>query len=107
MNPARFHHQHALGITRRELLQVGYSGLLGIGLPSLLAHQARAKERKRVHPAQGSTADSVIFIFLTGAPSHIDTFDMKPNAPAEIRGAFAPIATAASGVMVCEHLPLL
>jgi len=98
MKSARSHHQHGLGITRRELLQVGYSGLLGIGLPSLLAHQARAAERKRTQPVLRSTADSVIFIFLTGAPSHIDTFDMKPDAPTEIRGSFTPIATAAPGV---------
>ena len=49
----------------------------------------------------------MILIFLTGAPSHLDTFDLKPNAPVEIRGTFRPIATRTAGVQVCEHLPLL
>ena len=93
-------HRHAIGLTRRELLQVGYSGLLGIGLPSLLARQARAE-------AKPKRAKSVILIFLTGAPSHLDMFDLKPNAPVEIRGTFKPIATRAPGVQVCEHLPQL
>ena len=93
-------HRHAIGLTRRELLQVGYSGLLGIGLPSLLARQARAEAKPR-------RAKSVILIFLTGAPSHLDMFDLKPNAPVEIRGTFKPIATRAPGVQVCEHLPML
>ena len=93
-------HRHAIGLTRRELLQVGYSGLLGIGLPTLLARQAHADAKPR-------RARSVILIFLTGAPSHLDTFDLKPNAPVEIRGTFKPIATRAAGVQVCEHLPML
>ena len=93
-------HRHAIGLTRRELLQVGYSGLLGIGLPSLLARQARAEAKPR-------RAKSVILIFLTGAPSHLDMFDLKPNAPVEVRGTFRPIATRAVGVQVCEHLPQL
>ena len=94
-------HQHRIGITRRELLQVGYSGLLGIGLPSLLAGRAQAAADG------GARARSVILIFQTGAPSHLDTFDVKPEAPAEIRGEFKPIATKAGGVHVCEHLPEL
>ncbi len=93
-------HRHGIGITRRELLQVGYSGLLGIGLPSLLASRAHAS-------ATGGRGKSVILIFLTGAPSHIDTFDPKPEAPAEVRGSFRPIDTVAPGVRVCEPLPLL
>jgi hypothetical protein len=105
MNQQDTSHRHTLGITRRELLQVGYSGLLGMGLPSLLAHQAGAAagaggtERRR--------ARSVILVFLTGAPSHLDTFDLKPDAPAEVRGTFQPIATRAVGVQICEHLPRL
>jgi hypothetical protein len=104
MSPWGVGHRHTVGITRRELLQVGYSGLLGLGLPSLLAHQARAAgtsggDAKRSH--------RVILIFLTGAPSHIDTFDLKPDAPAEVRGSFRPIATRAVGVQICEHLPRL
>ncbi|MBM4071295.1 MAG: DUF1501 domain-containing protein [Planctomycetes bacterium] len=94
-------HSHRIGITRREMLQVGYSGLLGLGLSSVLGGgvAAAATERRQ--------ARSVIIVFLTGAPSHIDMFDMKPEAPAEIRGEFRPIATRLPGVQVCEHLPLL
>lgn len=97
-------HRHSIGITRRELLQVGYSGLLGLGLPSLLAQQARSAATSR---RDEQRARSVILIFLTGAPSHIDTFDLKPDAPVEVRGTFQPIATRAIGVQICEHLPQL
>lgn len=92
-------HRHATGITRRELIQVGYSGLLGMGISSLLAGRSRAAIAPR--------AKSVVLIFQTGAPSHLDTFDLKPEAPAEIRGAFKGIDTSAPGVTFCEHLPLL
>ena len=56
-------------------------------------------------PARPSKAKSVVLIFLTGAPSHLDTFDLKPDAPVEIRGEFKSIATKAPGVNYCEHLP--
>ena len=92
---------HGTGLSRRELLQVGYSGLLGLGLSSLWAGRSGAA------PTAPHKAKSVVLIFLTGAPSHIDTFDLKPEAPAEIRGEFKPIATRAPGVAFCEHLPLL
>ena len=75
---------------------------MGMGLPSLLGGQARANAE--VMPRRGK---SVILIFLTGAPSHIDTFDMKPEAPAEVRGGFQPIPTKLPGVSICEHLPQL
>ena len=91
--------RHPIGIHRRELLQVGYSGLLGIGLSSVLGQTARAETRR--------SPKSVIIVFLTGAPSHIDMFDLKPDAPAEIRGEFRPTATRTSGLLVCEHLPRL
>jgi hypothetical protein len=100
-------HSHSVGITRRELVQAGYSGLLGIGLPSLFARQAMAKPAQPLDRGPKREGKSVIFIFLTGAPSQIDTFDMKPEASAEIRGSFQPIATQAPGVHICEHLPLL
>src|SRR5262245_45743160 len=93
-------HRHGAGLTRRELVQVGFSGLLGMGLPSLWAHGARAS-------ATNGRAKSVLLIFQTGAPSHIDTLDPKPEAPAEIRGEFQPIETRAPVVRICEHLPLL
>ena len=100
-------HPRALGITRRELVQAGFSGLLGIGLPSLLARQAMAKPSNEPGRRANPKGKSVIFIFLPGAPSQLDTFDMKPEAPAEIRGSFQPIATRVPGIQICEHLPLL
>jgi hypothetical protein len=81
-------------IDRRTLLKVGGLGLAGIGLPS-----ARASTREAV-------ASSVILIWLSGGSSHIDMWDMKPQAPAEYRGEFRPVATSAPGVEICEHLPL-
>jgi hypothetical protein len=98
-------HRHQTGVSRRELLQAGYSGLLGVGLPSVLG--------RRVHAAGTSPSElarspkSVIIVFLTGACSHHDTFDLKMDAPAEIRGEFQPIATTIPGYSICEHLPQL
>ncbi len=94
-------HRHAVGLTRRELLQVGYSGLLGMGLTSLGA-------RAQASGATGSAAArarSVVLIFQTGAPSQIDTFDPKPGAPAEIRGEFRAVPTVVPGISFSEHLP--
>lgn len=98
-------------LSRRELIGVGGISLLGLGLPGFLRNQfapsrATAAERPAVLPGFGK-AESVIFIYLQGAPSHIDLWDPKPGAPAEIRGEFAPIATAAPGMMVGEVLPQL
>ncbi len=87
-------------LSRREVLQAGASGLLGLTLPRLL----RAAESP-TGPAP--RADHCILLFLDGGPSHLDTWDMKPNAPAEIRGAFKPIATTVPGVQLCELLPRL
>ena len=104
MTVAFIGHRHSVGLYRRELLQVGYSGLLGLGLPSLLGARERAAPAAR---QSAKPAKSVILIFLTGAPSHIDTFDLKPDAPAEVRGTFKPRSTRVAGVQVCEHLPML
>jgi len=89
------------------LLQVGFSGLLGIGLPSVLARRAQAAEARAGAGRTGGKPRSVILVFLTGAPSHLDTFDPKSDAPAEIRGEFSSIATPVPGLRVCEHLPRL
>jgi hypothetical protein len=86
-------------ISRRRMLQVGGAGLLGLGLPQLLHAAARA-------PA-APAADACILLFLNGGPSHLDMWDMKPNAPAEIRGEFKPVATSLTGVQLSEHLPKL
>ena len=96
MTPA---HRHTTGIARREFLQVGFSGFLGLGIDGLLAARSAAETR----PA--GRAKSMILVFLTGGPSQLDTFDLKPDAPAEIRGEFKPIATKTPGVSFCEHLP--
>ena len=100
-------HTHRIGITRRESLQIGYTGLLGIGLPAILGSRAVGAEAKPTRPRSARKAKSVIIVFLTGAPSHLDTFDMKPDAPPEVRGEFKPIATKVPGLHVCEHLPRL
>jgi hypothetical protein len=100
VTPSRPDHRHSIGLTRREALQVGYSGLLGIGLSSVLAGRAQAAKSNR-------KPKSMILVFLTGAASHIDTFDMKPDAPDEIRGEFKPIATKVPGLHICEHLQRL
>ncbi|HEY0982093.1 MULTISPECIES: DUF1501 domain-containing protein [unclassified Schlesneria] len=98
-------HQHRAGVTRRELIQAGYSGLLGVGLTSVLGRRAQAAPASQTEA--GRSPKSIIIVFLTGACSHHDTFDMKPDAPAEIRGEFRPIATTVPGYSICEHLPLL
>ncbi|MDB5340372.1 MAG: hypothetical protein JWN70_5991 [Planctomycetaceae bacterium] len=102
---APINHQHRIGLTRREILQTGYSGLLGLGLPALLA--GRAQSAKAGDAASVRTPKSVLIVFLTGACSHHDTFDMKPDAPAEIRGEFKQISTSIPGYQICEHLPEL
>ncbi|MBS0264198.1 MAG: DUF1501 domain-containing protein [Planctomycetes bacterium] len=98
-------------LSRRELVRVGGLSILGFGLPDFLRQQVappriHAVERAPTLPGFGS-ADSVIFVYLQGAPSHIDLWDPKPGAPAEIRGEFAPIATAAPGMILGEVLPQL
>jgi hypothetical protein len=87
------------GVNRRDFLQVGTLGAAGY----TLAQHAQAKEQGLV--ASGSDDRSVIMIFNLGAPSQVDTWDMKPEAPAEIRGPFKPIATNASGVEISEIFP--
>src|SRR5262245_40652042 len=89
-------------LSRRELLQVGGIGLLGLSLPGLL----RAEER-RSRSGGSARADACVLIFLNGGPSHLDMWDMKPAAPAEVRGEFKPIATTLPGVHLSEHLPRL
>ncbi|MFO0948697.1 MAG: DUF1501 domain-containing protein, partial [Planctomycetota bacterium] len=87
--------------TRRDVLQVGSLGAVGLSLPGLLAAEERRPGK------QAATADSCILVFLNGGPSHLDMWDMKPEAPSEIRGEFKPIASSLSGVSVSEHLPRL
>ena len=81
-------------LTRRQLIQAGGIGVLGLGLPKLLH-------------AKPLVQKSCIFIVQYGGCSHIDSFDLKPDAPVEVRGAFKPIATNVPGIRICEHLPRL
>lgn len=91
--------------SRRNMLQVGYSGLMGLGLHSLMPRTAHSSEP--VPSGAAPRAKSLIIVFCTGAISHHDTFDMKPNAAKEIRGEFNPIETSVPGTQICEHLPRL
>jgi len=105
-------HIHRSGVIRREILQVGFSGFLGLGMTGLLAGRARA-ERTAVASVRGSVsrgeppAKSLILVFLTGGLSHLDSLDMKPDAPEGIRGEFRPIDSRVPGIQLCEHLPEL
>lgn len=86
-------------LTRREVITVGALACGGIALPELLR---RTAEAQRVRPVR---CRSVIQVFLGGGPSHIDMYDLKPLAPAEVRGEFRPIETSVSGIWISEHLP--
>jgi hypothetical protein len=88
------------GVTRRQLLQVGGAGLFGLNLPSLL--QAEATPDKK--PAR---ARSVLFVYLFGGPSQLETFDMKPDAQTVIRGPFRTTPGRNPEIRICEHLPML
>lgn len=107
MQPSRYRHRHTVGLNRRELLQVGYSGFLGLGLPALFSQQSRAATADGSDGGVTRKPKSIVLIFLTGAASHHDTFDMKPEAPQDIRGEFQPIATSVPNLHICEHLPRL
>ena len=89
-------HRYCDGLTRRGFLTVGAAA--GLTLPGLMRAEAAAGRR---------THKSVIMVYLSGGMAHQDTFDLKPNAPAEVRGTFNPIRTNLTGVTVCEHLPML
>jgi len=85
------------------MLRLGGLGCLGLSLPRLFHAQAAQAAADTV--SLKARIKSCIVIFYFGGPSHIDTFDMKPDAPAEVRGEFKPIATSVPGLTICEHLP--
>ncbi len=88
------------GVTRRDALKVGVFGATGLTLANYLQlAEAGAVKKKGI--------ESAIFINLTGGPSHMDTFDLKPDAPKEYRGTFNPIQTNVPGIQISEHLPKL
>lgn len=93
-------HRDCDGLVRRDFLRVGMLGTMGLGLADCL----RLAEAGEVKNAKATGA---IFINLAGGPSHIDSFDPKPDAPVEYRGEFQAIATKVPGLSLCEHLPKL
>src|SRR4026207_1080205 len=87
------------GVSRRNFIKIGALGMGGLALPQLLKAEA-ASGIRRSHKA-------VIMIYLPGGSPHQDTFDLKLDAPSEIRGEFRPISTKVPGIQICEHLPLI
>ncbi len=87
------------GLSRREFLKVGGLAMGGLSLTEMLALEAQAGVRKN-HKA-------IIMVFLPGGPPHQDMFDLKPEAPAEVRGEFKPIKTNVPGIEICEMMPNL
>ena len=102
---------HTAVLSRRHLIRVGGLGLLGLTLPKLLQAEAlagaggAATADSRRQPR--ARAKSVIFLYQFGGPSHIDMFDMKPEAPEGIRGLHKPVSSKADGIAISEHLPRL
>lgn len=92
-------HRFCDQISRRDFFSIGATGIAGLSLPNLLRAEAVAGLQ--------ATGKSIINIYLAGGPTHMDTFDLKPKAPKEFRGEFAPIATKAGGVEICELFPHL
>ncbi len=115
--PSPFHHAHTARhafvdfhprvreglnvFSRRSMLKAGLAGLAGLSLPDLLRARANAAAAGRTV----SRNKSVILLWMTGGPSHIDTWDVKPEMPMEIRGPFKDIPTRLPGVHICEYLP--
>src|SRR5580693_3580632 len=91
-------HRFCDGVSRRSFLQVGSLALGGLTLPGLMRAEAASGKK---------TQKSVIMVYLSGGLAHQDTFDLKPDAPAEVRGEFKPIATNVPGLQICELLPRL
>src|SRR5687767_7125004 len=86
------------GISRRSFFQVGAAGLGGISLPAWM----RLKEAGAADESRASVRNCIT-LFLVGSPGHLDTWDLKPEAPSDIRGKFSPIATNVPGIDICEH----
>lgn len=112
MAPRSHHADHAFSLwrplaedglvvrSRRNILKAGLGGIAGLSVPGVLrAREAAAQSGKPV------SNKSVILLWMTGGPSHIDTWDPKPERPYNNRGPFATIDTAVPGISICEHLP--
>jgi hypothetical protein len=89
------------GVSRRSFLRAGVLGLAGLALPDWLRLKARAADA----PAGSASGTAVILIWLDGGPTHMDMYDLKPDAPAEYRGAMKPTRTAVPGVDICDLMP--
>jgi len=90
------------GVNRRNFLKIGAFGA-GLTLADML--RLRAQASNVANPATASRPKSAIMIYLPGGPSHMDMYDLKPDAPSEFRGEFRPIQTNVTGVQICEHFP--
>jgi hypothetical protein len=93
-------------LNRRQLLQIGGVSMLGLNSFELQQLRANSEDDENQSGYQKKN-HACVFIFLFGGPSHIDLWDMKPNAPTEVRGDFKPISTKVPGIQICEHLPQL
>jgi hypothetical protein len=93
------------GFSRRDFIKVGSAGLLGLTLPQLLKFESKAQAQGQAPSPANRRATSVIMVWLAGGPATIDMWDLRPNAPENIRGEFREIPTSADGVRICEHLP--
>src|SRR5262245_34697246 len=91
------------GVSRREFLRVGGISAFGLSLANFLRLQQQAAANEGAPPRRRDV--NCILLWMQGGPSHIDTFDPKPDAPAEVRGDFATIPTVLPGIRLCEHLP--
>lgn len=108
MHPA-FDPRHLRSLDRRELLRAGSLGLFGLGMGQLMQGRAKAEATSASKPRSSTfgRAKSCILLFMWGGPAHQDTWDLKPGAPAEVRGEFQPIGTKVPGIHISEHFPLL
>src|SRR4051794_8712069 len=96
-----------LGMSRRDVLRVGGSGLLGLSLGGLFQLQARAAEERRSGGPGWGRAKHIILCYLQGGPSHLDLWDPKDNLPDNVKGPFSPINTRTAGSRFTEILPKL
>src|SRR6202140_964116 len=92
------------GLNRRNFLKIGAFGA-GLTLADMLRAKAMANNALPNRSAAPRTTKSAIMIYLPGGPSHMDMYDLKPDAPVEYRGEFRPIATNVPGIQICEHMP--
>ena len=106
MSVRKYHFRHPRA-GRRAAIQAGAVGLLGLGMNHVAGLRSLAADSGGGEAGGVRRPKSVIYIFLSGGLAQHDSFDPKPDAPADIRGEFSPIATRTSGVHICEHLPML